>query len=505
MSVRLWFFLFVVIFALFILIYTITGDLKQTTMLSLKNSKWDFSGVKVIVQDFMDWEGSAFNDYSYDLQWNITWRMYGVNSSSLLDEVLIPDSLKKAADLSKANTEIIKKDLPLELQQQLMQGSPLSYYSGNQGLFPKKYEKLLIALASYSEMHRKMSETPNNNARILIWRCHASDYCGSLADRMRGMTFSLLLAMFSQRRLILDCGSAIEWVHFEPNVIDWKDDELLQTISHLKSTNTSTTSVIEMTIHSIDKDPFLHVVIPKHGKWEHQLNAIAGNTTFVVMVTNVEVLALRSILNQIWLVEGLKTTGLLNLTNHEMNDIIGIVFRYLFLWEDNLISQLSLATKVLKLTNQPYVGVHIRTGFYGVKSVEEYKHRKLIRDKNIWNRTLKCAVATADKFLGNSSIIFLATDSNIVKEMAVVTYGMRFRSLNNTLIHVGTWDKTTTKPHRQEQEGALYTLVDLFLLAQSYVLLGGDSGYSWMAGELCGIPKEHLINGTSCDLYDVSM
>ena len=504
MSIRLWYFLLVVIFALFILIYTTSVDLKLTTTLSLKNSKWDVSGVKVIVQDFMDWEGSAFNDYNYDLQWNITWRIYGVNSSSLLNEVLIPDSLKKAVNPSKANTEIFKKDLPLKLQQQLMQASPLSCYSGDQGLFPKKYEKLLIALAGYSEMHRIMSETPNN-ARTLIWRCHASDYCGGLADRVRGMTFSLLLAMFSQRRLILDCGSAIEWVHFEPNVINWKDDELLQTILHLKSTNTSTTSVIEMTIHSIGKVPFLYVVIPKHGKWEHQLNAIAGNTTFVVMVTNVEVLALRSILNQNWLVEGLKKIGLLNLTNHEMNDIIGIVFRYLFQWEDELVSQLSLATKVLKLTNQPYVGVHIRTGFYGDKSVEEYKHRKLIRDKDIWNRTLKCAVATADKFLGNSSIIFLATDSNIVKEMAVVTYGMRFRSLNNTLIHVGTWDKKITKPHRREQEGALFTLVDLFLLAQSYVLLRGDSGYSWMAGELCGIPKEHLINGTSCDLYDVSM
>ena len=72
---------------------------------------------------------------------------------------------------------------------------------------------------------------------------------------------------------------------------------------------------------------------------------------------------------------------------------------------------------------------------------------------------LKCAVTIADKSLEHSSLIFLATDSNKVKEMAVATYGMRFRSLNNTLIHVGTWDKQMKKPHRQEQEGALYALV----------------------------------------------
>ena len=501
MSVRLWYFLLVVIVALFFLIYVTSVDLKQTTMLSLKNANWDISGVKVISQGFMNWEGSAFSGYSYDLQWNITWRMYGVNSSSLLNEVQISDSLKKAADLSKANTEIFMKDLPIELQQQLMQGLPLSCYSGNQGLFLKKYEKLLIALDRYSETHRTMSENANNT-RTLIWRCHANDYCGGLADRVRGMTFSLLLAMFSERRLVLDCGSAIEWLHFEPNVINWADNELLQTIPHLKSSNnTSNISVIEMTIHSIGKHPFLRVDIPKQVKWEDQLNAIAGSTTFVVMVTNVEMLAMRSILKHTWLVEGLKATGLMNITNHEMNDIIGIVFRYLFQSEDELMSQLSLATKVLKLTNQPYVGVHIRTGFYGVKSIEEYKHGKLLKDKNIWNRILKCAVTTADKSLGNSSLIFLATDSNEVKEMAVATYGMRFRSLNNTLIHVGTWDKKIRKPHRQEQEGALYALVDMFILAQSYVLLRGDSGYSWLAGKLCGIPKDHIINGTSCDLY----
>ena len=256
----------------------------------------------LVESGFMNWEGSALNGYSYDLQWNITWRMYGVNSSSLLNKVQIPDSLKKAADLPKANTEIFMKDLALKLPQQLMQGLPFSCYSGNQGLFPKKYEKLLIALGRYSETHRTMSEN-SNNTRTLIWRCHASDYCGGLADRVRGMTFSLLLA----RRLVLDCGSAIEWAHFEPNVINWADNELLQTIPHLKSSNnTSNISVIEMTIHSISKHPFLHVVIPKHGKWEHQLNAIAGSTTLVVMVTNVEMLAIRSILKHTWLVEGLK-------------------------------------------------------------------------------------------------------------------------------------------------------------------------------------------------------
>ena len=110
----------VVIVGLFFLIYVTSVDLKQTTMLSIKNEKWNISGVKVISEGFTNSKESAFNRDSYDLQWNITWRMYGVNSSSLLNEVQISDSLKKAADLSKTNTEIFMKDLPLKLPQQLI-------------------------------------------------------------------------------------------------------------------------------------------------------------------------------------------------------------------------------------------------------------------------------------------------------------------------------------------------------------------------------------------------
>ena len=99
MFVRLWYFLLVVIVALFFLIYVTSVDFKQTTMLSLKNAKWYNSGVKVISECFMNWEGSAFNGYSYDLQWNIIWIMYGVNSSSFLNEVQSSDSLKKVPDL----------------------------------------------------------------------------------------------------------------------------------------------------------------------------------------------------------------------------------------------------------------------------------------------------------------------------------------------------------------------------------------------------------------------
>ena len=79
-------------------------------------------------------------------------------------------------------------------------------------------------------------------------------------------------------------------------------------------------------------------------------------------------------------------------------------------------------------------------------------------------------MSTADKFIGNNSLIFLATDSNVVKEMAVNCYGSRFKTLNNHLVHSG-FIKGRRNVLKMEKEGILYGLVDLILLAESHVLV----------------------------------
>ena len=49
------------------------------------------------------------------------------------------------------------------------------------------------------------------------------------------------------------------------------------------------------------------------------------------------------------------------------------------------------------------------------------------------------------------------------------------------------------KPGEQEKEGAVYGLIDLLLLAESYVQVSGSSGYSCVASLLCGpLPNKHL-------------
>ena len=426
----------------------------------------------------------------------IRWRLYGDSSTlsysqlkKFVKKVMIPKHLEQVAATYSKNSQTLQDGVPVELQQKLLLGTPLSCYSGKEGLFLKKYKKLLIALYKYAKHHRSMS----SKSRTLVWYCRKR-VSGGIADRTKGITFALLLAIFSERRLILDWGSAVENFHFEPNMINWIDKQNIWKYLSPK-----------LVVPPLNHDPY--VALSKH-QWRNYLSKIAGNGHFVVMITNVEMMVLSTKLmqavNQPWIREGLKITGLSNISDHDLVDIIGLGFRYLIKMKSEFLQKLSTAKEVLKLTTQPYIGVHIRTGFVGVKGVKDYPNVKLFKNRDDWKSALKCAVSTANKFLGNNSLIYLATDSYLVKDMAITTYGMRFRSLNNSLHHVSSMDNKKGVG-KAEKEGALLSFVDLFLLAQSYIIVMGYSGYSWMASLLCGQPNDHLIFSTTCDIYNVTI
>ena len=236
-------------------------------------------------------------------------------------------------------------------------------------------------------------------------------------------------------------------------------------------------------------------------------DVLAGNESVVVMVTNMEVSLISQYLRKTksWITKGYQRAGLLKLMDHDLGDILGLVLRYLFQLNAELSNHLLKARKVLKLAGQAYTGLHLRSGFVGVKHVIEWPHVKLISDKKKWEGILQCAVTTANKFLGNNSLIFLATDSDIIKKMAVSKYGMCFRTLSNYLVNVGTMDRKR-KAIKEEEEGIIFMLVDLFLLAESYVLVRGYSGYAWVSGLLCGpLPNEHLIDSVTCKTDDLNI
>ena len=117
--------------------------------------------------------------------------------------------------------KLTNKTLDLKNLKERLQILPIKCSPGSAGLFPSKYEKLLVSLAEYATFHREVSDAPQ-----LIWVCDsAHGGCGGLADRLRGIAFSLLLAVFSRRRLLLHWGMPNgEHIFLKPNLINWVTD-----------------------------------------------------------------------------------------------------------------------------------------------------------------------------------------------------------------------------------------------------------------------------------------
>ena len=340
-----------------------------------------------------------------------------------------------------------------ELKQKL-QVLPIRCFPGSEGLFPKKYDKLLLSLAEYANFHSKTS-----TVRKLIWKCGLGDNCGGLLDRLRGITYALLLAVFSRRRLLLYWGMYfLEQSYLKPNLINWVPKK---------------SDVEGMTSY-----PVTNWYLSGNKHVPIAMKAVGGSAEKVAINTNFELEAVnRQNFRPQWLIDGLKRTGLADLSDEEVNDVFGIAFRYLFQFRDDVIQRVNTAKHSLGLDIQKYVAVHVRTGFMG--SNPEYPHVKLVRKQEEWEQMLNCAVNVANSKVGLNSSIFLGTDSRLVHELATKMYGARF------------------KMYTAESEAVW---VDFFLLAESYIQVrsGADwikrSGFATGASRLCRLPRSRTID-----------
>ena len=430
---------------------------------------------------------------SLDVQ--VQWKMYG-------EQYLPASNVTRKLNIVSDDIYIHKSkqlsDVQEIFQRNLLASFPLTCYPGKEGHFPRQYKSFLNTLAEYANNHATMS----NNVRTLVWYCPINRNVGGLTDRLKGITFALLLAISSNRRLILDWESSAESKYFKPNLINWMDRDLSKSILKRNAKRVSS-HMVTLSLIEAKEYPYIEMSI---NEWQDYLNIIGSDEPLIVMTTNMEVSLVRNIskINQVWPNGRFGIADLSSLSDHDLNDIIGLVSRYLFKLDKKVLEEVAKAKMALKLTNQVYVGLHLRTGFAGNLFHSE-KHPKVVKDREIWKKALQCAVSSADKYIGNDSLIFLATDSNIVKEMAIKRYGTRFRTLNNYVIHIDHIHNQR-KLRMHEKEGVLFTLVDLILLAESYVQVRGVSGYSWLASLLCGpLPNDHLINSRTCTIDDLNV
>ena len=235
---------------------------------------------------------------------------------------------------------------------------------------------------------------------------------------------------------------------------------------------------------------------------QYYQRVIGSNSTNVIITTNLEPSALldpQRSGDQEWIRSGLVWTGLSHLTPAELDNVVGLVFRFLFRIDDKVLEEMQVALGVLGLQS-PYTALHLRTGFAGMAHQELKRHPKLMHDTSDWHSGLQCALSVADKMTGDngSGLVFLATDSNLVKDLATAKYGHRVHTLRNSLIHVDKVAKQSHVVSTDEAEGMVVVWVELLLLARAEVLVRGESGYSWTAGLLCGLNDNRTVLINHC-------
>ena len=371
---------------------------------------------------------------------------------------------------------------------------PFQCYPGEYGFFPPKYQKFINLLTEYT-----MNESKMSNKRVLAWHCRSDHPCGGIGDRLRGVLTTFALAIFSRRRFVMYWEAPSENLYLRPNMINWDDK---QTIDEIKLSKKNDTNVQKFIVRIIAPNYFS--VAQRLKSWQSHLSIIRGDTPIVALATNIEVDSLLSnytTTGQKWIREGLNQAGLANLSKRDLIDLLGIVFRYLFVLEPSLINEVKNAMTVLGIDGIPYVGLHIRTGFHGSHTVRDDPNIKYIKDRTKWMKILQCAVDRANKYIGNNSYIFLATDSPLVRDLAMSKFGLRFRSLDIGGFHVDKMNKQSHVITNEEDKGIVSMLVDVILLARSYILVRWSSSYAHIAAVICGIPKKRNINSFTCKNY----
>lgn len=393
-------------------------------------------------------------------------------------------------------------EIPRFFQQQLLSGLPyLLSHPSAKGLFRPRYSRFLQTLLDYTAYHSQLRS--ESSSRTLTWQCGIQEYCGGLGDRIRGVAYALLLAMFSRRRLVVFWQDQPEGKYLLPHMIDWRDKALYNILRQTAKADLSLDPLVFRFNVILDKSGKLRNDVSSEDMQYYQ-QTIGSNWTHVVISTNLEPSSLLDSKrngDQDWIRKGLKWCGLSNLQPKDLDDVVGIIFRYLFALKSKVWLEVQSAKEVLGLLPPvPYVALHIRTGFAGMGDLQELvRHPKLEHSVSVWNSSLDCAVQTATSFLGDDSLVFLATDSDLVKDLAWNKYGARVRMLRNPLIHLDKFAKDSMMQlSAREKEGVLVVWVEFLLLAQAEVLVRGESGYSWIAGLISGLHGNRTIDAKQC-------
>ncbi len=338
------------------------------------------------------------------------------------------------------------------------------------------------SLDKYALFHRQQLEkirSGDSNVRTFSYMCNNHVQCHGIGDQFYRIQQALLLAIASNRVLFLDWDKIgmKTFRHLAPNRIQWEFKQVI-----------------------IDD---VHIIRKLNGRKEYVrfMNYVNSNdqqhigisTAFPVPFTKGLIRLFRcdeqNIFSKLSLLEIL--TG-----KHKVPHSLvqGELLRYLFSFSQDVLRKVNKAQKSMGMFNASYIGVHIRTGFYGTQYQENghFNKMKIFRKEDTWYSTINCSLRLSDKS-PDKIPLYLATDSYQVKQLSVKHYGNRVKSLNMTLQHVAIpyKNKAGDVGTLSGVDGFMATWIDFLLLARSEVLVHSISGFSTIAGMFCPVSRQY--------------
>ena len=212
-----------------------------------------------------------------------------------------------------------------------------------------------------------------------------------------------------------------------------------------------------------------------------------------------------------------------NSTRIPLEIFSGELLRYLFVFDNRVVEKVDHIQQLLGILNKPYLAIHIRTGFLQDEQ-RHFNSRKALRNSTDWEKTINVLYNLLTTFSDQNPPpppIYLATDSNLVKKLALSKYrGRQIKMVNLTLQHAALttpklpWQTNegthNAKPSTNFPEGPgndndvdvvnvsgvdgyMTTWVDFLLMARASALVHSISGFSVTAGQFCSTCSQYFV------------
>jgi hypothetical protein len=372
----------------------------------------------------------------------------------------------------------------------------------------------------HHQLHKLKSG--DSSIRTLTWSCNNPVECCGIGDQLYIIQQALVYAIISNRVLSLHWNPASyeTMKYLKSNKIDWTYFNRSQGMKDRHSRDQYRVGMMRTAEYY---EPFYERLMS-----EDHVHLTVNHELQVPFIRGIRMATESAAINETLAKFGITTLLIEDSTRMPLEVFSGELLRYLFFFDSRVVKKVDQIQQQLGISNNPYLALHIRTGFLGMEQDEgrRFNSRKAFRNSTDWEKTISCSIRLANRLFGPENPIYLATDSNLVKKLALSKYGgQRIKMANLTLQHAALTNPAKlpknegthvhkVKPNTKFPEasgsghgnnrnmdmvrvsgvdGYMATWVDFLLMARASALVHSISGFSVTAGQFCSTRNQYLL------------